>query len=295
MRTDIKTALSQNGFVLVPNFLASGMLENLRRVSASILAGLAPEHREKFKSTGSLCNFGDHPEYAEIVAHPAVATVMSRLGFDTFKWLSGYLISKPGHSPPLFWHQDWWGWSNEVSYQVKPLGLAFMYYLSDTVPENGCLRVIPGSHRNWHELHGLPDAHDDDLGRAKNLDSPAYQSHPDELAVTVSAGDLVIMDSRLLHSAYPNNTDAERSLLTLWYNPEYDKMPDGIRHQFAKIFERTALDIDGDAVQPKSPLDWPEDRRKMAQNLFPICPETSGREIWSRRPDRTRMRVPVRC
>lgn len=291
MEHEITKALREDGFLVVSDFLSPEMLEELKGTSTRILEELSNKHREQFKATGSLCNFGDHPEYADLVSLPEVAGIMEKLNYSSYKWLTGYLISKPKNAPPLFWHQDWWGWSDKISYQDKPLGLGFMYYLSDTTPENGCLRVIPGTHRNWHELHGLPEAHNEDLSRARDVNSKAFQSHPDEVAIEVSAGDLVIMDSRLLHSAYANCTDNERSLLTLWYLPEFDEMPGPIRNQLEKIFSRTDLDIDAGDLTPSSPRDWDKKDFGKIEDLVPDVNGAFDKPKWQRIPDKDRMKA----
>ena len=291
MKNNTSKSLGEDGYAIIPGFLTSDMLSSLQDISANILENLSKAHRENFKATGSLCNFGDHPEYADLISLPKVADVMDEFGYDSYKWLAGYLISKPGIAPPLFWHQDWWGWSDNVSYGDKPLGLGFMYYLSDTSPENGCLRVIPGTHRNWHALHDLPEAHNEELSRAKDITSNAFQSHPDEVSVEVKAGDLVVMDSRLLHSAYANNSGNERSLLTLWYLPEYDTMPGPIRGELQKIFSRTDLDIDGGEKVPSSPLDWNVDVLNKIKSLVPEVRGKFAKPTWQRVPERSRMQT----
>ena len=44
-------------------------------------------------------------------------------------------------------------WSDEPrAYSDLPPQLFAMFYLTDTSPRNGCLRVIPGSHRKRHRL-----------------------------------------------------------------------------------------------------------------------------------------------
>src|SRR3546814_4247629 len=90
-----------------------------------------------------------------------------------------------------------------------------MIYLTDTTRENGCLRVIPGSHRHDHPLHHLEAAHSAELQGFLNPDNPAFAAHPDEVAVPVTAGDVLVGDARLIHSAYGNATVHERPLLTL--------------------------------------------------------------------------------
>ena len=100
-----------------------------------------------------------------------------------------------------------------------------MYYLTDTTSENGCLRVLPGTHRKEHPLHAqLGLAHSDDVrsgdteeeAQARVAASPAHAPQPDEVHVPVKAGDVVIGDARVLHGAVANTTDEPRALLTLW-------------------------------------------------------------------------------
>ncbi|MEC8595240.1 MAG: phytanoyl-CoA dioxygenase family protein [SAR324 cluster bacterium] len=56
-------------------------------------------------------------------------------------------ISKPPKSPALFWHQDWWDWNEPSSFTYQMAQVFVMIYLKDTTPQNGCLRVIPGSNK----------------------------------------------------------------------------------------------------------------------------------------------------
>src|SRR3546814_7805167 len=113
-------------------------------------------------------------------------------------------------------------WSSDVcssdlpeSYKARPQQWFAMIYLTDTTRENGCLRVIPGSHRHDHPLHHLEAAHSAELQGFLNPDNPAFAAHPDEVAVPVTAGDVLVGDARLIHSAYGNATVHERPLLTL--------------------------------------------------------------------------------
>lgn len=57
----LKDQFIRDGYVVVPQFLSPKVLTSLRQTSESVLNGLDDAHRAKFKATGSLCNFGDHP------------------------------------------------------------------------------------------------------------------------------------------------------------------------------------------------------------------------------------------
>ncbi|MGI9294710.1 MAG: phytanoyl-CoA dioxygenase family protein, partial [Pseudomonadales bacterium] len=196
MHSDPAAQLLKEGYAVIESFLSDPLVESIAKKVQRVLDELSAEHREAFKATGSLLNLNNYPQFAELIAYPKIQEVMAQMGFDSYRWLAGYLISKPPHSPPLYWHQDWWGWSHPASYGDRPFGLGFMYYLTDTQQVNGALRVIPGSHRNWHSLHDLPTAHDEDLARAKDIDHLAFQSNAAERAIEVSVGSAVVMDSR---------------------------------------------------------------------------------------------------
>ena len=75
-----------------------------------------------------------------------------------------------------------------------------MYYLTDTSPENGCLRVIPGSHLKRHPLHDQTSPpHTDELRTYANPNNIAFQRAAGEIDVPVKAGDLVIGFGTLFH------------------------------------------------------------------------------------------------
>ncbi|CUH66064.1 hypothetical protein TL5118_01590 [Thalassovita autumnalis] len=77
--SQLKTRFERDGYVIVPGFLSPDTLSGLRRITAPVLDGLDTAHREKFKATGSLCNFGDHPEFSEIVAAVPVAAARQQV------------------------------------------------------------------------------------------------------------------------------------------------------------------------------------------------------------------------
>ena len=45
--------------------------------------------------------------FAELIALPAALEALANLGFTEVTYTDGYIISKPPHSPQLFWHYDW--------------------------------------------------------------------------------------------------------------------------------------------------------------------------------------------
>lgn len=231
--------LVEDGYCLVEGVLDAEMLRRLRQRTDALLDIQTEEQRRQQKSTGSMISVFDDPLFAELVAWPRAVGVLHRLGMLRPKFSSGFVISKPPGSPALFWHQDWWGWNDPCSYTPLPQQLFLMYYLVDTEPHNGCLRLLRGSHRKRHPMHDtVPDAHTEELRRVADPAHPAYQALPDEVDVPVRAGDLVIGDSRLLHAAHANSSAARRTVVTLWYHPYFSLLPEPIQAQIGAPRER---------------------------------------------------------
>ncbi|MBT3342157.1 MAG: phytanoyl-CoA dioxygenase [Gemmatimonadetes bacterium] len=233
---EARQQLLRDGFCRFEQVLDADLLKRTRQVSDRLLDAASQEHLEEQKSTGSLISVLEDPFFAELIAAPAAREALAALGFPDPKYAAGFVISKPGGSPPLFWHQDWWGWDEECSYTwAQPMQAFLMWYLVDTTTENGCLRVLKGTHRKRHSMHDeVPDAHTAELRAVVDPDHPAYRAQPEEVDVPVNAGDLVIGDSRLLHSAHANKTDQRRTVITLWYYPAWDELSEPIRARLSK-------------------------------------------------------------
>ncbi|MGH3984560.1 MAG: phytanoyl-CoA dioxygenase family protein [Pseudonocardiaceae bacterium] len=109
-----------------------------------------------------------------------------------------------------------------------------MIYPFGATVVNGCLRVIPKSHRRRHKLHDvLPEAHSVE---ANSLESShvAFADQPDETSVEVGPSDVVFCDVRLLHATHANASNFERPCLTLWYLPNFDSLPDGFKAHYTQ-------------------------------------------------------------
>jgi hypothetical protein len=221
--------LIKQGYCTIPNVAPAALISRIRRVTDELLEQMTEEEKQRRRLQGSAIGTLVHPALSEIIALPAAIDALRALGFPKPKFFTGFIISKPPQTAPaLYWHQDGFGWDEPLSYTDTPVQLFLMYYLVDTRPENGCLRVIPGSHLKRHELHGLPTSDKPEIQNAQE-GHPALASHPDEVDVPVRASDLVIGDHRILHSAHPNRSSARRTCLTLWFCPLYDELPESFQ------------------------------------------------------------------
>lgn len=228
--------LLTDGFCLVDGELPDGSVERLRVWSDAWLT--RSEHPPHWKYQGSDVKISGirnrskrspefpHDEVVDfLIEHPA--SIMSALGMGDLK--SGgvfQIISKPPRAPALYWHQDWARWDDPMSMSPWPQQVFLNWYLTDTDIENGCLRVIPGSHLRRLELHDhLVQAHEAGGYDIKETNEWMFIDHPDAVDVPVKVGQLMIGDARLLHSTHPNRSTERRTVLLGWYYRRSNETP----------------------------------------------------------------------
>ncbi len=265
-----RTALLEQGYTCIPGILDAEMLAAMRRVTDDLLA---QRDMSAFRSQGSMLHTTEDPAFADLIALPAALDALAVLGFKSPTFSDGYIISKPPHSPRLFWHYDWFAWEDARSYEPLPPQIFLMYYLTDTTRENGCLRVIPGSHLKENPLHRLlASPHSQELGAADNTERVEFSDRPDEVDVPVKAGDMLIGDARLLHAAHSNQTNVRRTLITLWYQPELEALPEPIQAQMAAKTHALPETWKADAQAKLAPL--------LANRRYTGTAEPTPRQLW---------------
>lgn len=255
METDKRGQLLEDGYCRIENVLPPDMLARLRTVADRLVDAQDGEQAAQQRNTGSMVSVMGDPIFAELVTWGPALQALRSLGYERPTFSDGWIIRKPGHGPRLFWHYDWFAWQDPASFRQEPLQVSLMYYLHDTRRENGCLRVVPGSHNRYNPLHEVLTAPRGDLVGATQTERPEFENRPDEVDVPVRAGDVVIADARLLHSAHENATEDARTLITLWYQPDMAGLPEPIQAQMA-----AKRQVPGD--------DWPAAARERLSQLL---------------------------
>ncbi len=232
--TELRRQLIEEGYCCLPGVASKGLIDQIRKIADRTAERSQEGTSNTSELQGSIIDVLGNPEMAPLISLPSAQKALCELGFTNLKFYSGYIISKPPEiAPALFWHQDGFVWDDPISYTDTPVQFFLMYYLINTNQNNGCLRVIPGSHRKRHRLHGLPPAHSKEIQNATN-GHPALEFDPDEVDVPVKAGDLVVGDARILHSAHANRSNQRRTVITLWFCPTYYQLPDTLQAIYGK-------------------------------------------------------------
>lgn len=183
----------------------------------------APHEMEKFRETvcervlptpTPYCPFGlrvrhlDSRAVYEMCSTPAIVERMASLyGPDLVLWNSN-LFNKPPARPEQQeeypWHQDHYNWNMEPI-----LNISAWLAITPATLENGCVEIIPGSHRQI-----IPPAVDTDPAKSLRFggiaSDPAYVDETRKVAMVLEPGQFFLFNERLLHHSNPNRTTEHR-------------------------------------------------------------------------------------
>lgn len=235
--------LVTDGFCIVPGVLDAGMLDSLRRESSALLDRLTDEEKRIQGGQGAWQPIPFVPKvFADTISWPRALAALADLGFDSVRYLSGFIISREPRTKAAYWHQDWMYWDEPESADPLPVKVFLMYYLVDTSPANGCLRVIPGSHRRRYPQHDY-DGHGTDIRYEDPDTSIKYADAAGQIDVPITAGDLLIGDSRVLHAPRANRTDHRRMVLTMWYLPRWEDLSERMQASYSAGHRVSTADV----------------------------------------------------
>lgn len=132
------------------------------------------------------------------VSHPAYVDVLTRIIGPNVKCMQSMLFIKASGKPGQAWHQD------EYYIPTRDASLTGGWLaMDDATVENGCLWILPGSHRRkmiYPQMANKDDRRFDCSGIAYRF---PYQDE-DSIPVEVKAGSMVFFNGYLLHRSLPN-------------------------------------------------------------------------------------------
>ena len=217
-----KRFYAAHGYLVIPKLLTARELARLRAALATLLRSARRLRRsnDRFLVVRGLDNayhvsrirnpIAQHRRFHELVFHPRILDVVENLIGPNIQLQQSRLILKPRTPGAWFdWHQDFPAFPH-TNFDL----LIVTVYLDDSTPDNGCLTVIPGSHR----LGPLPHRFTfDGAPRTQLVDPRVTANRSRWLKTPVPAGGIQVHHANLLHSSEANLTDRPRSALQLWY------------------------------------------------------------------------------
>lgn len=200
-----KRFYEENGYLVFENVLSTQELAELRVASESLQA-----ERQKLGGESRLAVIHNvtlmHDAFMQTARHRFMLSVVSDLIGGNLRLQHAKLNWKPPAigAGEVGWHQDF-PFFPHTNYDL----LACMFLLDDARVENGCMRVIPRSHKRG------PVDHYDASGTFAGRCTDPQQYEPDERSgnvvdFIVPAGSMTVHHCCALHASYPNRSAAPR-------------------------------------------------------------------------------------
>jgi phytanoyl-CoA hydroxylase len=234
-----KDELAERGFVLRPGVFATAELRAMCDACEVLVERLLVEKRRTKHALGSYIfelqrqlqtivkwepGDPDLVQGLELFAHLSdtlhrwaldrrlIEPCKDLVGEDDIGLFTEKLNLKRAHlGGPIILHQDFPYWTG-VSKAAARVATA-MLFLDDATVENGCLEVVPGSHRE-----GLPPRRALEGVGGMEID-PAKYDHTRLAPVPVKAGAVIFFGPFLVHRSLPNRAGADRRALLFSYQP----------------------------------------------------------------------------
>ncbi|PCJ63052.1 MAG: phytanoyl-CoA dioxygenase [Planctomycetota bacterium] len=228
----------ENGFLIVPQLLAETEIKEITNDIPKILKGEYPSSKFSFLPKNSseqevldsfLCLHFPHtisPIMENYLKHPKICGILDQIvGAHLYAWEGGVksmqsmLFSKPAGAPGQGWHQD------EFYIPTRDRSMTGAWIaLDDANLENGCLWVIPGSHKK-----GILYQMDEPLEKNEKEYGDTGIAHGfdenQKIPVEVKRGDVVYFNGYLLHKSMRNNSQATRRVLVNHYMSCVSELP----------------------------------------------------------------------
>jgi ectoine hydroxylase-related dioxygenase (phytanoyl-CoA dioxygenase family) len=147
------------------------------------------------------------PEWMALARDPRILDVIEDLLGKNILLYYSMLMMKParqGFRAP--WHQDFAFFVHDRAALV-----AAQLYLDDSTLENGCIHVVPGSHKSGLLNH----FHDGQFTEIVQGDTTTFDQ--EQVAVPVKAGGMAIWHCLTLHSSPPNTSQHPRRAIVFEY------------------------------------------------------------------------------
>jgi phytanoyl-CoA hydroxylase len=206
-----ENSFDRDGYLVLAGALSAGEVQALRDEAVRICRGelgavdgvepAAADEPDEQVVRRYLCIHFPHKLSERMrgtLAHPVVVDALRQRIGPNVKAMQSMLFIKSEGKPGQAWHQD------ELFIPTRDRSLTAAWIaLDDATVENGCLWVLPGSHRRG-VLYPDRDHHDPRFDcEVEAYDFP-YRDE-DAVAVEVPAGSVVLFSGYLLHMSLPNS------------------------------------------------------------------------------------------
>jgi len=148
-----------------------------------------------------------HPEFYPMATNEIILNEVEKaLGPDIYLYVNSLLYKPRDFHNEVPWHQDFLSRSGESRKIIVWISM------DKATRENGCLKVIPGSHkegfRKWYRVDGATH-HDRIVLDGLDMDTVQY--------VELDPGDVLLFDNHLIHASDENKSELPRRAYRVVY------------------------------------------------------------------------------
>jgi len=202
MTSEIAAAYERDGYVFPLDILSADEAQTLRDDLESAEAACAGDAKRRAMVRGFPARL--LPSFDRLVRHPKmIAAAQAALGPDVLLWGSGHFIKEPETPNYVSWHQDLTYWGLD-----QTLETTLWVALSPATTESGCMRFVPGTHKQRIVPHADSFAADNLLTRGQELQVEVNEA--DAVDVALQPGQASLHHGHLFHASGPNRTRDRR-------------------------------------------------------------------------------------
>ncbi|MFO0996614.1 MAG: phytanoyl-CoA dioxygenase family protein [Alphaproteobacteria bacterium] len=167
-----------------------------------------PDDRRKIKTKAHLlCPWVD-----ALARHPRILDAFEDLiGPDILCYSMAFRVKEPDKRTFAGWHQD------SAYLRIRPTLVLAALALSPCGLEQGCLTVLPGTHKGPLLSHVESADEDSILARGQSITSPLDTSGAVDLAL--QPGELAFFHYNIVHGSRPNRSNERRIMLLVEMMP----------------------------------------------------------------------------
>jgi ectoine hydroxylase-related dioxygenase (phytanoyl-CoA dioxygenase family) len=164
------------------------------------------------------------PEFFALATRDSVLNLVElALGPNIVLISTGFFDKAPGSSNEFVaWHQDTMYWGLE-----PPVAATVWLALDDSDVENGCLRVIPGTHRAGLLPHGVSNASGNLLAHDQEIPE-GFLDESTAVDLVLKPGEASLHHGELVHGSNRNRSSRRRCGMTMRFTrPDVKPMTTG--------------------------------------------------------------------
>lgn len=217
----------REGYAIFRNVLDSELIEEV----SGHIAWLLEKNPDRTPEMLTQDLISDDPFWVRLISDDRLVDIAELfLGPDIGLFASHYLVKPPFTGKEVRWHQDAAFWP------LEPMDVVTLWSaIDESTPENGCVRLVPGSHKNE-----IKDMHATDTKDVLGAEISVEVDESEAVDIVLQPGDVEVHHPMIYHASNANTSPKRRAGLTIRY------IPTSTRITSPELLQQSAFWLRGD-------------------------------------------------